>query len=88
MDILLFIKSLSPTEVEILKNHLLKTPELLTTKDFLRKKEMSVRLRNLLTDNIETFEYVSEITKHLFFKLPKAGTRSWEEFEKLINQNK
>ncbi len=88
MDVAIFIKSLSGPELQTLRNHLLNTFEVTPIALFLKNNEMSIRLRNVLTENIDTFEYISEINKYTFLKLPNAGQRSWKELEELLKKYK
>lgn len=86
MNIPLFIKSLSKQEVSEFRNYFLLNPEIITTKDFLRKNEMSVRLRTILEDNCgdeDVFRYFKDINRTTFLRLNNAGERSWEEFTKI-----
>ena len=90
MNIELFVKSLSDTERLQLKKYFSETIESqLTTREFIGKNSISARLTNILHENSakgEVFEYVSQINKAQFFRLPGAGQRSWEELEKLLKK--
>ena len=88
MNIELFIKSLSDSERIQLKKYFTETVEVqLTTREFIGKNKVSARLSNILHDYSakgEVFEYVSQINKAQFFRLPGAGERSWLELSNLL----
>ncbi len=90
MNIPLFLRSLTALEQAELRNYFLMHPEIITTKDFLKKYEMSVRLRSILDDNsgdLDVFRYISEINKTIFLKLTNAGEVTWIELEKLLTEH-
>lgn len=91
MNIPLFIKSLSELERKELRNYFLINPEIITTKDFLKKYEMTDKLRNILdrhSGDTDVFRYVSQINKLTFLRLRNAGPVAWTELEELLKKNK
>ncbi len=85
MDIPLFLKSLSLEEREMMKFHLQNMP--VTTREFINRHKLSKRVLTVLVDNSgygEVFEYVSQINRIQFLKLPMAGKKMWEELEKIL----
>ena len=89
MDIDLFIKSLTESEKDALRNYLMTNVEAETTRQFIGKNEMSSKLRNILYDNSasrDVFHYVSEINKHQFLKIRRAGVVAWKELQFILKK--
>lgn len=61
-----------------------------TTRYFIEKNKMSIRLKRILAENSypgDVFEYISQINKVQFLRHSGAGQRSWDELEVLLKKN-
>jgi len=91
MNVSVFIKSLSELERRELRNFFLMNPEVVTTKDLIKRHDMSSRLRGVLENNSgedDVFKYTSQINKIQFMRLDGAGEVAWKELEILLKNIK
>ena len=90
MDINLFLKSLSQEELRALKRILVvEATNRMTTMEFVNKHHISNRLYNLILPYIGQggiFEYIDDVDKDRFMRIPYAGRKRWLELELLIDK--
>jgi len=93
MNISLFIKSLSDSEIKELKKcffemERVKNMTRIPIKEFVSKNKISARIANVLLCYVgDNFNFADEICKETFFKFRNVGKKSWLELEKILIEN-
>lgn len=94
MNIKIFLKSLAPKELELVRKYLLKHPEevgILIRKNMTIKQvmvenpDMSIRLFTSLELYSKKYPLVKDLLRSRFLETKNTGVRSWNELSELLN---
>ena len=86
MNIKKFIESLNEDEIREIATYIYPSSRKITIKEFLKRNDISVRLRNVLNTIIEYghLEYIDDINSNNFFQYRNAGKKSFNELQNII----